>query len=357
MDSLTQGLLGGVAAQALCGRRLPKTAWLIGTAAGLAADLDLFIRPNSDPLGGLTYHRHFTHALAFIPLGGLLAALPFLPFRAFAGRRWAVVAAALVAYATHGLLDACTSYGTLLYWPFSDARVAWDFIGIIDPVYTLILLVGLVWAVRVRKARVAAAAWLLSTLYIGLGAVQHHRAAAVQRQLAAARGQRIERGRALPTLGNLILWRSIYEADGCLHADAVCVPFFAAPTVHRGTLTPRLTLAVLEANGPWAPGARRAFERFAWFADDYTAYDANDPRAVGDMRYATRPDVFASLWGLHLPGPEPGGAPRFVQLPGSRGDGLRYVWEAVRGRSPLFQPIDAAIRREAQPPRTQLDDP
>ncbi|MDB2316436.1 metal-dependent hydrolase, partial [Luminiphilus sp.] len=33
---------------------------------------------------------------------------------------------ALVGYATHGLLDACTTYGTMLLWPFSDARIAWS---------------------------------------------------------------------------------------------------------------------------------------------------------------------------------------------------------------------------------------
>ena len=40
-------------------------------------------------------------------------------------------------YATHGLLDSCTSYGTQLFWPFSDVRVAWDTMSIVDPLFTV----------------------------------------------------------------------------------------------------------------------------------------------------------------------------------------------------------------------------
>lgn len=338
MDTPTQGLLGAVVAQAICGRKLPRSAWLIGMVGGIAADLDLLIHGSSDLLGGLTYHRHFTHALAFIPIGALIAALPFVFWPAFRGKRWWVLAASALAYATHGLLDACTSWGTLLWWPFSEARVAWDIIGIIDPVFTLVLLVGLVWSVLARRRRVASAAFGISLLYLGLGFVQHQRAAAVQRQLAQMRAQRIERGRVLPSPLNLILWRSIYEVDGQLYADSIRVPFFGTATVWVGTSTPRLTLEDVEAEGPLDASVRAAFERFSWFADGYTAYDASAPRVVGDMRYGLEPDVFASMWGLQLPERGQAGKAKFMHMPARR-EGLSRFWPRLLGRDPQFKAL------------------
>ncbi|WP_019218287.1 metal-dependent hydrolase [Legionella tunisiensis] len=55
--------------------------------------------------------------------------------------------AALIGYATHGLLDACTNYGTVLFWPFSERRVYWDLISIIDPFFTVPLVLGVAWTV------------------------------------------------------------------------------------------------------------------------------------------------------------------------------------------------------------------
>jgi inner membrane protein len=339
MDPLTQGLLGSAAAQAFCGSKLPRTAWLIGLAAGMAADLDVLIRPPGDPLGGVTLHRHFTHALAFIPVGAVLVSLPFLFWKAYTGRRPWVLLAAVLAYATHGLLDACTSYGTLLWWPFSHARVAWDVIGIIDPVFTLVLLVGLVLSVTLRLRRLAVAALTIATLYLGLGLFQHQRVADIQRQLAAARGDEITHARVMPTPVNLILWRSVYIADGRIQADSIRMPFLGTPTVRAGTAVPQVTRATLAAELDLSPTLADAFTRFFWFADGFTAWDAAQPGVVGDMRYALRPDKFASLWGLVVP---PDGGPAgvvFQHLERNRDGAVAGLWTALRGRDAAYRPL------------------
>ncbi|MBK7600777.1 MAG: metal-dependent hydrolase [Acidobacteria bacterium] len=142
MDPITQGILGAAASQSIMKRRLPAAAGWIGAIGGVAADLDVLIHSASDPTVGWLYHRHFTHSLAFIPVGGFLAALPFLFLTRFKNHRRDVILSSIIGYATHGLLDAFTNYGTQLFWPFSNHRVAWDWIGIVDPIYTLILLVG-----------------------------------------------------------------------------------------------------------------------------------------------------------------------------------------------------------------------
>lgn len=333
MDPLTQGLLGGVAAQVTTGRRLPRSAWLIGVAAGMAADLDVFIRPASDPLGGITYHRHFTHALAFIPVGALVCALVFLPWPIFRGRRWSVFVAALAAYATHGLLDACTSYGTLLWWPFSDRRVAWDFIAIIDPVFTCTLLVGLIVSALLKRPRVAALALGLALGYMAVGALQHHRAADVQCRLAAERGHTIERGRVMPTLLNLVLWRSVYEAEGRLYADALRLPFLESPQVRHGSSQPRVTAADIQIGATRAPQWRVAFERFAWFADDYTAFHPDHPGVIGDMRYGMPPDSFHSLWGMPTPAAVESMPPRMISLRHGRREMWNTFWQMLTNSS------------------------
>ena len=134
MDPLSQGVLGVAAAQAVSKKPQARRAAFMGLVAGLAPDADVFITSATDPLLSLQFHRQFTHALVFIPIGALLAALVLHPLM---GRRFLCFRTTylfcLAGYATHGLLDACTSYGTQLLWPFSDLRVAWNNISIIDP--------------------------------------------------------------------------------------------------------------------------------------------------------------------------------------------------------------------------------
>ena len=148
MDPLTHALLGATAAQLALGPRLGRQAWLLGAVGGVLPDADILIRSSADPLLAIQYHRHFTHALAFIPVGGTVAALPWLA-RARHRPNWRpIVAATTIGYATHAVLDACTNYGTHLLWPFSPLRVAWHWVTTIGPLLTLMLLIGLVFAVR-----------------------------------------------------------------------------------------------------------------------------------------------------------------------------------------------------------------
>ena len=120
---------------------------MLGFLSGMAPDLDILIRSSTDPLLSLEYHRQFTHSLIFIPFGGLICALfLFVVFKKISPfnfkKTWLYCT---LGYGTHGLIDACTSYGTLLFWPFSDIRIAWNNISIIDPLFTipLILLIAL----------------------------------------------------------------------------------------------------------------------------------------------------------------------------------------------------------------------
>lgn len=153
MDILTQGLLGGVLAQSVAKKEETKLATFVGVIAGLIADADIFIYSSNDPLLNIEFHRHFTHSLFFIPIGAAIAVAllwPFLRKRLSTGRLYLY---SLLGYSMSGVLDACTSYGTHLLWPFSDERIAFNIISIIDPVFTLLLLITLLFSLRLKRKK------------------------------------------------------------------------------------------------------------------------------------------------------------------------------------------------------------
>jgi inner membrane protein len=298
MDLITHGLLGAAVAHAAYGRVLPRSAWLIGALAGVAADMDRFLRIPGDPVLELFLQQQFTHALAFIPTGGFLAALPFLCHPAFRGRRNQVLAAAMLAYLTHPLLDAATSVGTALFWPLSGARIALDLISHIDPVFTSVLLLGLVACAVRGGRRPAVVALLAATAYLGAGLLQNQRALATQRHLAEERGHAIVRGRALPTAGHPLVWRSIYLADdGQLHADAIRLLPWRRAQVRTGGSLPHLDLTTIESGDPTTD---LTLHRFALYTDGYTAMLPEKRGAIGDMRYTRDPAGFDARRGARI---------------------------------------------------------
>lgn len=333
MDPLTQCLLGAAAGVAAGTRSLGRGAVAVGLLGGGLADVDVFLSPGADVLRHMVEHRGFTHALSFIPAGGVAAALPFMLMPSMR-RRWrAVLATATAAYATHAVLDACTAYGTLLLWPFSDRRIAWDFISIIDPIFTLTLLVGVIWSAWHVRTRGAWAALIVCGLYMGLGAAQHNRALDAQRALAAERGHEIDRGRAHATLGNLIVWRSVYQAEGRLHTDGIRLPLFGAAQVRDGTSVQAMTEQELAVLSNSSTEAAHRLSRFRWFADGYVA--ALGEGFLGDIRYSARPESTDPLWGVNVARPSPeghGSEVRWQSNMTERRAALKRIWsDIVRG--------------------------
>ena len=300
MDPLTQGVLGASLPQANAGRRQVVTAGLLGFLAGMAADLDVLIRSSTDPLLFLEYHRQFSHSLIFIPFGGLLCAMLLHPL--YARRRglqfrqsWLFCT---LGYATHGLLDACTTYGTMLLWPFSDARFAWNTISIIDPLFTLPLLLGVLLAARRRRPRYAQLALVWAMGYMALGLWQRNEAVAMGEALAAERGHQPLRLEAKPSFANILVWKVVYETADRYHVDAVRATL--APRVYPGDSVEKLDIA---RDMPWLDRSSqqaRDIERFRWFSNGYIARDPLYANRVIDIRYSIIPNEVAPLWSIEL---------------------------------------------------------
>lgn len=299
MDIVTQGLLGAAAAQSAGNGRHVRLAALTGFAAGLLPDADALIRSETDPLLVVEYHRHFTHALPFVPVGALIATLLLWPFL----RRhlsWVhVYGYAFLGYMTHGFLDACTSYGTRLMWPFSDEPVSWSIIAVVDPFFSFFLLAGLSAAWWLRDRRWGRAGLVLAGAYLAFGAVQHQRALAVAEALADVRGQTPERVLVKPTMGNVLLWRAIAVEDGVAHIDAVRIDVAGGSTVYEGR-TARLIDPVRWQDLPPDSPAYRELVRFHGYSDALLVAHPDDPGYIGDLRYSMLPTGIAPLWGIEL---------------------------------------------------------
>ena len=299
MDLLTQGLLGGATALAGAKRKECRLAALSGFAAALLADADIFIRAADDPLLNIEFHRHFSHALIFIPAGALIAALLLWPLLRKRLRFRRLYLYALLGYATAGILDACTSYGTHLLWPFSDTRIAWSIIAIVDPLFSLILLIALVIGVWRYRARAAHIGLTLAGVYLLLGVWQQHNALGVAQELAASRGHDVERALVKPTLGNLLLWRSVYRYGDRFYVDAVRVGP-GGERVYAGSSLPRFDVQRDLPGVAADPVLRDDIERFARLADGFVVRDPTRELVLTDIRYSMLPTGLTPMWGLDL---------------------------------------------------------
>ncbi len=182
-----------------------------GGVAGTLPDLDAFI-DHGDAVSNMVLHRAASHGLFWLTLAGPL--LGWLVARAHGEgaqwRRWTL--AMWLALVTHPLLDTMTVYGTQLLQPFSDHPYGVGSIFIIDPLYTVPLLAGLVIALSRPAGRgLRANAWglALSTAYLVWSAVAQWHVQGVVQATLAAQGAPAARVLVTPAPLNTVLWRVV----------------------------------------------------------------------------------------------------------------------------------------------------
>ncbi len=214
MDSVTQIALGAAVGGAVAGRSAGWRAFAWGAAVGTMPDLDVFYDYGS-PVANFTWHRGYTHSLFIQTLAAPLLALPirYLNRHGDAGYpRWlAVVWLVLI---THTLLDAFTIYGTQLWLPFMDRPVGLGSIFIIDPLYTLPLVIGIAAAIRFRDDWHRARRWnafglTLASLYLLWTVLAQQWMENRASQAIAEAELPVERMLATPTAVNSVLWRIV----------------------------------------------------------------------------------------------------------------------------------------------------
>ncbi|MFY0653916.1 MAG: metal-dependent hydrolase [Cyclobacteriaceae bacterium] len=150
MDSLTQIVLGAAVGEAVLGKKVGNKAMLYGAIAGTIPDLDVLASHFTDSVTALSIHRGFTHSIVFsilfAPVFGWLVSR-YEAIKDFKDWSWLF----FWAFVTHPILDAHTTWGTQLFWPF-DIRLAFKTIFVIDPLYTLPFLVFLILAMNQTRS-------------------------------------------------------------------------------------------------------------------------------------------------------------------------------------------------------------
>jgi inner membrane protein len=337
VDPLTQGLLGAACGQAVYGRALGRRAVVWGAVIGMSPDLDVVMNATG-PMGEWLWHRGFTHALWFGPVLG--PAVGWVLWRWKGGRLRDWIGLAILALLTHPLLDVFTSYGTQLLAPFSRRRFAFDAVGIIDPVYTVLLAVavavGLWRGVASKAARLAATVALsLSTAYLVAGLEVNRRAEAFA--LAQLRDEGVTRAtvHAYPTVLQLPL-RRIVVREG----QEVRVGWWSllAPK-------PIAWTRFEEADGPYVHAAKQTWEAgvLEWFAmGQTTARLERTPDGavveIDDLRYGLPGHPRDGLWGvrvrLNAAGQPLGSGERINRTPrAAPGELLQQLWKKTLGLS------------------------
>ena len=291
MDPFTQGIVGTTVAQSGAKKNTLIIASVIGLLAGLAADLDIFIRSSEDPLLFLQYHRHFTHSIFFIPFGALFCKRLNLSFKE-------TYFFSFLGYATHGIIDSFTTYGTLLFWPFTDQRIAWNTISVIDPFFTIPIFIFVILSIlrKNKKFSFYAITWIL--FYQMVAYTQKLRAEDLIYHYALTFNHKVEFIEAKPSFGNIIVWKVIYSSSEKYYVNAIRLGF--DHKIYPGESIEKLDVS---KSFPWLDASSQQakdIEKFRWFSNGYLGVDKMNKDVIYDVRFSTIPNQVEGLWGIKL---------------------------------------------------------
>jgi inner membrane protein len=222
VDSITQAALGATVGAVVLGRRIGRPAIGWGALLGTVPDLDSLLVPFLDTAWDLRVHRGFTHSVLALLLASFGLAKPF-------AHRWKrqkvtpLLAGWFVflVWSTHILIDCFTTYGTQVMWPFSMYPVSFDNLFIVDPLFTLPLIVALVWGLRIDAKRwkkgegvkMTAVCLAISSCYVGLSFWAKYSVSSRMLSDFERRGITSVRMRDSPAPFSILLWRGVIERE------------------------------------------------------------------------------------------------------------------------------------------------
>ena len=288
MDSLTQFLLGAGVSTAFLGPKLGWRAAVLGGVVATLPDLDSLV-PYDSIVDGVTHHRGFTHSLIVqTALSPVIAAGVTRWFQRYDLSFRQVLLTIWLVFITHSLLDSLTTYGTQLFWPLEvGPPIAIPSVFIIDPLYSVLLLIGIVGFLllsrgSIRRARVFLLMFLgLATFYLGIGFSAHMHLKAKARALPELQGMRIH---VKPMPFTLLYWQVLAVNEetymvGATRAFSRC-PHLALQRFER-----RAHVSDLLSSVP------SDIKRFEWFTDGFYTYKQTaEGLVISDLRIGHPPD-------------------------------------------------------------------
>ena len=285
MDSLSQAALGSAVGMAVMGHRtaLWKAA-LIGAGLGTLPDLDAFI-DHGDPIRNMTFHRAASHSLFYLTL--LAPALAWLISK-LSGKnehvkRWCLTIWLILI--THVLLDFMTIYGTQMALPFTDYPFGVGSIFIIDLLYTLPLLIGIIAALVLHRSsglRWNAAGIVLSTAYLAWTVLAQWHVEKITDDYLAQHQWAVEQRLVTPTPFNTLLWRILV-----ITPEGYSEGFYSLLDE-----TPQLNLRSYPRDAHLFDAVRGNWEaeRMAWFSHGFFKMsEADGNLIITDLRMGQEP--------------------------------------------------------------------
>ena len=222
MDSLTQAVVGAVVGELILGKKIGWRGAAWGVFFGTLPDLDVIVLPFLDPATGIRWHRGISHSILVMILASFLLAKFLASFykRENVTPRemgWMV----FWAWSTHVLVDCFTTYGTQIFEPFSNYRAEMNVLFIVDPMFTMPLLLGMILALRIdpenwrKRCKIVWCSVAVSCIYLCFAFTM--KMIVIQKITNDIRSD-IPDGKlvvAAPTAFNTILWRAVIETpDG-----------------------------------------------------------------------------------------------------------------------------------------------
>ena len=225
MDSLTQIVLGAACGEVALGKKIGNKAMLFGAVGGTIPDLDVFVGSwlYSNEIDAMAFHRGFMHSIVFAVLAAWL--LGILVHKLYdSGKRKHTTSRKdwqwlfFLSIFTHPLLDSFTPYGTQLFLPFTDYRVALNTISVVDPIYTIPFLLCLITAMFFKRTSnrrrfMNKLGLSISSLYLILTIANKFYIDSVYRKSLKELSIDHLRFQTQPTIFNNVLWYGIAETN------------------------------------------------------------------------------------------------------------------------------------------------
>jgi inner membrane protein len=226
MDSITQIVLGAACGEIALGKKIGNKAILFGAIGGTIPDLDVLIGSlyYSNEIDSLAFHRGFMHSIIFAILGAFLfgfissKAYDYGPLRKGTTNLKDWIWLFFLSIFTHPILDSFTPYGTQLFLPFSDYRVAFNNIAVADPLYTLPFLLCIIIAMFFNRKNPTRRRWTKAGLYLSsaymiftIGNKLHVNH--IFKKSFQKANINYSKFSAQPTILNNILWYAVAETD------------------------------------------------------------------------------------------------------------------------------------------------
>lgn len=308
MDSLTQIVLGATCGEVALGKKIGNKAMLFGAIGGTIPDLDVILGNifYNNPIDQLAFHRGFMHSIVFAILGSVVIGYLFYYLYNTGNRKETTTTKDWIwlfflSIFTHPVLDSFTPYGTQLFLPFSDYRVAFNNISVVDPMYTLPFLFCLIVAMFFRRCNPRRLKWVKAGIYISSAYLlltignklyidQVFKKTFTEAQVPYTRFS------AQPTILNNILWYGIAETD-----QNYKVAFYSL----FDTSDKAETILTLPKNHHFLNMNEPDLKTLAWFSNGYynlIPLDSSKNFRYNDLRYPllNTNDVNSSVFSFEL---------------------------------------------------------